>query len=393
MKLAMVYPHLFGPGGIPYKARSLLTSMARNGCEILSVSQDTRIEEIVASPKHLAFVTEAARHADWRSWRYPQTSLPVLSAISEVRKFGAEAVIAVGARSPDLARFLAGAKLSGIRYIIFAHGLYSRDLILHRWSGKAKGSVRKIAEISYLHLVDRPCLRQALAARALSQTEAQRLRSLGARNVFVVPDGFDSDWIPTRTTPRSRANGGLNLLYLGRPAEYQKGLDLLVKAVLKLPSNAPIVVRLVGPGCPDYKATLERRLGSTLPPSLQFHEAVLGDEKETIFERTDFFVNVSRWDGMAKAPCEALCRGIPLIATLESNLGDWVLRQNMGFVTKSDALDLTHTLLVALSQSSATYTIMSENAVRFATSNTWDSVARSVEDQISSVLQKRGFQA
>jgi glycosyltransferase involved in cell wall biosynthesis len=100
-----------------------------------------------------------------------------------------------------------------------------------------------------------------------------------------------------------------------------------------------------------------------------------GREKDRLWEETDYFLGIFRYAGMARATAEALGHGIPVIASRESNWGDWVHRYDMGFCVEPEKRSVADLLHRIVTKESAGYTTRRTNAHSFAHSHSWQWVA------------------
>jgi glycosyltransferase involved in cell wall biosynthesis len=192
-------------------------------------------------------------------------------------------------------------------YVVSPHGGYAPASL-------TRSGVRKTL---YKHLVERRVLRHADLQVALTDTEAEELRSFGARGpVTVIPNGVTSP--PEVDGAAFRHELGINpgsrlLVFVGRLDVFHKGLDLLVEAVATAPNWH---AALIGPEFRDGGAWLQRRART-----LGVHARLVlsgprhGRALHEAFAAADLFALTSRWEGLPMSLLEALSHGTPALVT------------------------------------------------------------------------------
>jgi glycosyltransferase involved in cell wall biosynthesis len=382
MKLAIFYPDLLGPGGIPYETRSLIAAFVRGHCDVAAVIRDPAGRQDVAKPAIISNFVRTEVDVDYPVLRYRLSYAGLRALHKELREFAFDAAIIIGARRPENQLFAALLRLLKVPYVIFAHGMFSPELLAHRWGGGQKRLLRRIGEHCYLLALDRPFLRSAFAVRALSLHEQETLRRQGAKRLFVCPDGVDGRWLMGAPRQfRVRPGEPIKLLYLGRIERYQKGLDIIAGALQRDEFRQHFQAILAGPSAEKYREAL-----GIDSPSLRLQGPVFGREKEELLDWPHFFIHVSRFEGMAKAPREAVGRGLPVIASLESNFGNWVEEYSMGFAVTATIESFAEALGRIKNLDSASYAQMSRKAFDFAQQFSWDRVAGEIRNAIESIL-------
>lgn len=175
---------------------------------------------------------------------------------------------------------------------------------------------------------------------ALTPETERSLLSLGAEQekVRVIPNALDTELYEHASlnvdflrryglTRKSRI-----LLYVGR-IDWNKGLDLALRAVASVMKVIPKVVFLVvGQDC-GYVSSL-RRLASRLGilDSLVFTGRV--DEKTLLsaYAAADLFLFTSAYEGLPTVLLEAMCCGIPIVATSTGGTPYLITHGETGFL-------------------------------------------------------------
>jgi len=132
---------------------------------------------------------------------------------------------------------------------------------------------------------------------------------------------------------------------------YHKGLDLLLKSVeLFKKQKKNIYLDLIGEG--TDRGLLEKMTKSLgINEQVTFYGKKIGREKEEIIKKSDVFVHPSRWDGMPLAVLEAASLALPLLVSKPTNLADYVLKSEAGFVVNGlSPKDICAMLLIILNE-------------------------------------------
>ncbi|GJL59306.1 MAG: hypothetical protein NPIRA03_21630 [Nitrospirales bacterium] len=181
----------------------------------------------------------------------------------------------------------------------------------------------------------------------------------------------------------------MTFLHLGRLDIFHKGLDLVCDAVeilMRSRNQKPFRVILAGPSVNGSMEKLKKRVSGIGNKVFDFRGFVSGEEKNSLWTEVDYFLNVYRYAGIALAPCEALGNGIPLIASMEGNLGDWTERMNMGIVVPLSCEHLADEMATVLKYSEDIYQRLSGNAVNFCMTYSWGKVAQDLVDEYKKII-------
>lgn len=368
MKFLFVYKHLLSKGGIPYETRAIIRALSSRGCEVLSFSDTDQ------STRSAGVITTFARGSD----AHPRQVFPYRVAVIWRHLSGSRGrdltVVLVGCRRAEYLMVAAACRAFGHRLIIFTHGLKTAQLQKFGWGGRKKSLAERIKERVFSALIDNLVLRQADRVRALSFFEQDELCSIGIKRVFTFPDGIDEDWYSSKRRTRWRTEGKTKFLYLGRPEIYQKGLDLTFLACAEAAENHPLELILAGPD-PEEFLDIARSTVGCVPPWVRVLGSVTGNAKVQLMRECDFFLHLSRFEGMAKAPREAIAAGLPLLATRESNFGDWAEIYQFGLTTSLSPSNIKQVIAAACEKSESELCHMSEAAHDFAQNHSWSKVA------------------
>ena len=124
------------------------------------------------------------------------------------------------------------------------------------------------------------------------------------------------------------------LVFCGRLARAQKGLDLLLSGLqIAVASGVNARLELIGDG-PDRAALECMASEMELTDRVVFHGAKIKTEKEDLLMRADLFVHTTRWDVVPTAVLEAAGHALPVLVSPQTNLGDYVEAAGAGYVTR-----------------------------------------------------------
>jgi len=271
------------------------------------------------------------------------------------------------------------ARAAGKPYVVSPRGGYSEGVLTgrHKW-----------IKAGWMQLYERPFLRHAAALHAVSREEAEGLADLvpDARIVHI-PNAVEP---PAQTPARPRHDGTKRILFIGRLAVRQKGLDLLLEGYARFAGSSRVETELVIAGS-DFRGGLAEtaRLTRSLSISdhVQFPGPVYGDEKTELLSTSYAFVHTSRWEGLPFAALEALAMGRPVLVTPETNLGRYVQEYEAGVVVAGTAEAVAEGLRRLIECDPISYDTMSNNAGRLASEKFgWHEVMRQMVGLYEDVL-------
>lgn len=249
-----------------------------------------------------------------------------------------------------------------IPYVIIPHG----SLTHHAQAIKA--AKKKVGNILFGSFFKNAVAIQCLSEHEMDETKFKLPKFVGT-NGFDLPENKKSSFNTDKVI----------FTYVGRLAEYHKGIDILLDAFAMLSKTEykdRCVLKMYGPDTDERYAHVkqmitERQLGDivTLSP------AIFGEEKERALLDTDIFVQTSRLEGMPMGILEALGYGIPCLVTDGTTMGDYVRKYNAGWSSVTDARAVFENLTLSIEEKAA-YVKKSEGAVALITENfLWNKVS------------------
>ena len=156
--------------------------------------------------------------------------------------------------------------------------------------------------------------------------------SAGAVPIRMIPNGVDAQrFCPAEELSRE---GPVRLVFVGRLV-HQKGVDVLLDALARLPGCACYEATIVGDGPlkPDLVARAAR-LG--LEGRVRFAGWASRAEMPDVLRRADAFVFPSRDEGMPNAVLEAMASGLAVAATRIAGNKELVVDGETGFLVPPD---------------------------------------------------------
>lgn len=192
--------------------------------------------------------------------------------------------------------------------------------------------------------------------------------------IATIPNGVDSQ----RFRPPSTLAHNLHprMLFVGRLV-FQKGLDVLFRALAQLPPDLAWQLEIIGDG--DLRGPLEaeaRRLG--LAEKITFAGWCERDVIAARYRHADLFVFPSRDEGMSNVVLEAMASGLPILATAIAGNEELVRDGENGvLVPPDDAPALTTALARLLAAPAQLPALGRASRTRVEREYTWARVAAS----------------
>ena len=221
--------------------------------------------------------------------------------------------------------------------------------------------------------------KKAVAIQFLTDNEnAETNKSWGKKRI-VVPNGVEKK----NLIPNSGDKDGLFFTYIGRYEPYQKGLDLLVDALLMAKEelmSKNVSVHFYGSDFENKRTELEnycREKG--LSDVVTFHDAVFDEDKKTMLQGSSLFLTTSRFEGHPTGLLEALSYGLPCLVTTGSNMRKEIEESDAGWGADNDSASIAKALLKALNELD-NFPRKKRNALKLADLYSWDTIAKNSHD-------------
>ncbi|WP_024293397.1 glycosyltransferase [Lacrimispora indolis] len=230
--------------------------------------------------------------------------------------------------------------------------------------------------------------KKALSVQFLTPQEQVDSVEYFKGNYFIIPNGID---IPEQTVS-FRNKTDYTGTFIGRYSIWQKGLDLLIKAIekeKKVLEEHHLIFELYGPDerTGSSQDIIELVKENKVEHLVHVNGPVFDDEKKKKLLDSDFFIHTSRFEGMPMSVLEALSYGLPCVVTQGSNLKEDVELYNAGWGASDTVEDIANVLKnvaknLDLLQVKGTY------AVELAKKYSWGSIAKESHEYFMNALKK-----
>lgn len=358
MKVVRYYPRaLAGDGGITASVRSSAEAMVGLGAEV-TVLYD-------GSPGGDPSVKGGVRFVPVRHARGAHVPLDL-----ELWLGDADVMVVHSAWTGSNLMATSAAHRIGLPYVLEPRGAYDPHIV----------SRRRLTKSIWWRIGERRMVHEAAAVHIFFPTEEAHLSRLGYMGPAVtVPNGV-------RVPDEHGWDGGSGgyMLWLGRFDPEHKGLDLLLRALSRLPARRRPQVRLCGPdwrGCKRGVAGLVEALG--LAGSVEIRGPLYGDAKFEAMSGARAFVYPSRWEAFGNSVAEAAALGVPVLTT-RYPLGCFLQQRGAALTCEATADDLAAGIETVLDAGAAE---MGGRARRVAAAEfRWEAVAHSWLEQVEAVL-------
>ncbi len=218
-------------------------------------------------------------------------------------------------------------------------------------------------------------------------TGDEQKESVGQWNVrsFVIPNGIT----PVLEKKKAFSSNAIRGTYVGRIEVYQKGLDMLVQAIVKLAEKLRennFTIDLYGPEWEGSNRQLNKMIECNgIGDIVSLHEPVLGERKHEVLMNTDVFVMTSRFEGLSMGMIEALAHGLPCIATKGTNMTEEIDKYGAGWTSENSVDGIVKSLLNMLSEKNE-FEQKSKGSIELANKYTWEAIARQSHDCYRTII-------
>lgn len=233
-------------------------------------------------------------------------------------------------------------------------------------------------------LLFRRFTRRALAIQYLTRAEYNDSGDSWNKVHFILPNGIS---YPGHTKTSFSTNG-INVVYIGRPTIYHKGLDLLISACKQgreLFEASGLIVNCYVPQKNDYQELVKLVKDSKIESVFKIHDAVYGTEKEEVLLSADVFIMTSRFEGHPMGLIEALSYGIPVAITPGTNMSHEVSRVNAGWVSLCTSESIYEMLKRIISEKKQ-FALKGSNAKNLSAEYVWEKLASTFHQKLSLLL-------
>jgi glycosyltransferase involved in cell wall biosynthesis/O-antigen/teichoic acid export membrane protein len=310
-------------GGGPLRLLVYSDATRRGGAELalgyLISELDERIEVTVAGVDPVV--------VSWIASRRPGAPEVILPAVPH--KWNLRAMVvhlrAIRGLKPDVLHASLNSPWS-CQYGILAGLLTARTRVVVVENAPVRSSSRRQRAL-------KRALSRRLAAHVAvggsSAREIERLVGLRRGSLVTIPNGVPDD---ARAIRADRASTSAPVLGMISRIDGQKGVDLLVRALVELPDAVAVVVG-EGPALPEVRA-LARRLGV----SERLHTPGFELDARLRLPAFDVFVLPSRMEALPLSIIEAMLARLPVVASDVGSVSEEVLDGETGLLVPADDL-------------------------------------------------------
>ena len=180
-----------------------------------------------------------------------------------------------------------------------------------------------------------------LAAKVLVLSEFSRknvnsVLHIPVSRISVIPPGVSTDFrsLNPKITNPNHSKKSVNLLFVGR-LEYQKGLDVLIRALSVVKAKHRVTLMVIGTGSlmDDYRNLAKQYKVNDI---MYFKGYIPPDELPPFYRAADIFVCPSRYESFGLTFAEAMAAGLPVVATDVTAIPEVVVDGETGILVPPD---------------------------------------------------------
>jgi glycosyltransferase involved in cell wall biosynthesis len=168
------------------------------------------------------------------------------------------------------------------------------------------------------------------------------------------------------------------VVHLGRVRKY-KAIDVVLKSFVHVRERVPSARLVVVGDGPELSALRRLAARLRLGDSVRFTGRARGDEVVELLNRAHVCVNASPKEGWGLTVVEANACGVPVVGSDRPGLRDSIKDRTTGFLVPYGDVDAFADKTVALLTDRALWSRMSEAALAWASTLTWDQCADEME--------------
>jgi glycosyltransferase involved in cell wall biosynthesis len=253
-----------------------------------------------------------------------------------------------GRALPRIVRTVRELKRAGACPVVYAHAgrwlsLFRESVLLAAARSAGANTVLQLHSSSVDRMLDSNfgrallffCLRNADLVAVVTPWWRERLLRAGVRGpVVVVPNSVPRHTPPP--SPRSASEGGEVVVLAMTRLVRDKGVDVVIEALTRLPTRVRCVVAGTGPERPwlERLARAHHVLGR-----VTFVGWVSGDAKRKLLEGSDLFCVPSRAESFGMGYLDAMAHGLPVVAVRLPPVAEVVLDGVTGLLVEHPTVD------------------------------------------------------
>ena len=263
-----------------------------------------------------------------------------------------------------------------IPYVIIPRSAFTKQAQGH------KPLKKRLGNILYFNRM----VKKAAAIHYLTEEEKLSSEQQWGNYGYVIPNGIFPQKVVRTVFPLDRIRAS----YIGRIEIYQKGLDLLLEAIIAVKDELREVnfaLNLYGPNREGAVEVLEKKVQeNAVADIVAFHEGVFGKDKREVFLNTDVFIMTSRFEGHPMGLIEALSYGIPCLATRGTYMAEKISRHGAGWAAENNVESVKEALRTLIAEK-GNLADKGNNAVQLASVYSWDKIAQDTHAELNKIVE------
>jgi glycosyltransferase involved in cell wall biosynthesis len=188
----------------------------------------------------------------------------------------------------------------------------------------------------FFKIFDKYILENAWKVQFLGKSEFIYIDSMVKNiNKIIIPNGQDLNELKFEYK-NLKNDDDLIFGFVGRIDKFHKGLDLLIEGYkIYKEQNGKAKLWIVGDG-QDLEYLKKYTKENNLQDLVTFFGSKFGSEKLNLMKNMDVFIHTSRFEGFPMAILEAFGLNIPVLISDETNVGEYVIKYNIGVLLKKN---------------------------------------------------------
>lgn len=230
-------------------------------------------------------------------------------------------------------------------------------------------------------------IRRAKAIHYLTDRELEDSGLKWNKKNIIIPNGIE----PKEIVKNYKKKDELIGVYIGRPESYQKGIDLLLDACVKVKDkllNSNCKIEIYAPKLKKDNSDIDKMIYQRkLTDIVVSKDGVYGKDKEKVLLNSDFFILTSRFEGHPMGLIEALSYGIPALVTTGTNMGKLISEYDSGWVADIKVDSIAEKLNCLLNEVDK-IPFKGKNALNLSYKFEWNFIAKNTHSELKNILNK-----
>lgn len=272
------------------------------------------------------------------------------------------------------------ANFSGFAAMFFKMKYKKVKFLLTLQEGDPISEIKR--KVSFLYFLFKKIFIKANKIQTISNYLKDFAKDMGYKGeVVVVPNGVDLSLFSRGDKNKVSVSGIDNkdfVLITASRLVPKNGIDLVLKAMMKLPNKFKFII--LGDG-PDKVALQKIVRQNNLDKRVFFIGNVPYKSIPDYFQHADIFIRPSRSEGMGNAFIEAFAAGLPVIATPVGGIVDFLKDGKTGLFVKPESVQEIAEKVVRMSLNVQLRRSLAEEGRKLAKSKySWDTIAPQIKD-------------